>query len=205
MFRLILTIIFILASSKLTAEAATLPIEKGSEDLLQNSTLTQPVTVLDQLLLGLKQRADQISSHIQPQKNDFRWANQEIPTLSSVQYDKTLRRTVVEFDLAVGGMDDPWRNVCTKHIKEIVGFGYLSLPNTKTRDPLALGFISSILGPGIVSNFTQLHRLRSFFDSIVVDLSFKVVDRDQSGDLEYLRDCYYDNKTGHVTYYEYKY
>lgn len=200
--RLILTII--LTCSIVCAEAAN-SVDKGSKDLLHNPTLTQTFTVFDQLLLGLDHKADQISNHLQPEKNDFRLTSSEFPTLSTVYYDKTLFRTIVEFDLTVNGMDDPWRDVCAKHAKEIAGFRYLDLPNSKTWNPFDQRLISSILGPGIVSDNAQLDRFRAFFDSIVIHLTFKIVDKDNPGHLKFARDCYLDNKTGRITYHQYKY
>lgn len=207
MRRLIFSVILICAAW--SAEGADL-IQKGAEDLLRNSTLSQPFTILDQLLLGLDRKASEVAKYLRPEKNDFRPTRIVSPDASStVSYDKTIARTVIQFNLTVSGIDDPWRGVCEKRIKDIVTFG-LSLPYSEEWKQemklTAWGFFNGLLGPHLTSSDNaQLEKYKAFSDSIVVTLTFAVESGDRAKPLKFLRQCFWDNKTSQVTFREHKY
>ena len=116
-------IIVVISFAMLIADAAqtiTVPIKSGDEDLLKNHTLSQPFTIFDQLLLWLDQKANEQAKNIRPEKGDFQWPKIEMPTLSNVKYDRSVYRTGIQFDLTVTGINDPWQNVCAKHVSAAV-------------------------------------------------------------------------------------
>lgn len=198
-----------LTSAAWSVEAAD-PIEKGAEDLLQNSTLSQPFTILDQLLLSLDRKASEVARSLRPEKNDFR-PSHIVPggALSFVSYDKAIARTVIDFKLTVSGIDDPWRDVCAKRVKNIAGFG-LQLPYSEhwkegDFNPTAMGFFSEFLGPRLTSTTAQLLNYKAFSDSIVVEFEFLVESGEKKKPLKFLHQCFWDNKTSQVSFREYKY
>jgi len=173
MWRLVLSAI--LACAAWCAYAAD-TIDKGAEDLLKNSTLSQPFTVLDQLLLSLDRKATEVAKSLRPEKNDFRPSHTVSGEAHSrVSYERSTARTVIQFRLTVSGIDDPWRDVCAKRVKNIVTFG-LELPYHKEWEqefrPSALGFFADFLGPRLTSDPAQLANYKGFSDSIVVVLNF---------------------------------
>jgi hypothetical protein len=182
-------------------------IEKGAEDLLGNSTLSQPFTVLDQLLLSLQRRATEEAKHIRPEKNDYRPSSAVHGEVSAVvAYMKPTARTHVGFHVTVSGIDDPWRSVCERRLKNLVTFG-LRLPyheEWKQKDfrLTALGFFGDFLGPRLASDPAQLTNYKSFSDSIVVILQFF---QESGGKPRFLRQCFWDNKSGQVSFLEHKY
>lgn len=125
-----------------------------------------------------------------------------------VSYDKTIARTIIEFKLTVSGIDDPWRDVCEKRVKNIVTFG-LGLPYSEEwkqeLKPTAWGFFNEFLGPQLTSDDTQLAKYKAFSDSIVVTLTFAVESGNRVKPLKFLRQCFWDNKTSQVSFREYKY
>ena len=186
------------------------PVDKGADDLLRNSTMSQPFTILDQLLLSLDRKAREAAKHFRPTKNDFQlgknWLGQ---AFSFVKYDATNKRTHVQFSVVVSSIADPWRDVCVKWLKDTVTFG-LGLPyheewKQQEYRLTALAFFSEFLGPRLASNQAQLTNYKSFSDSIVVELQFPVESGDRARPLKFLRQCFWDNKTGKISFAEYKY
>lgn len=172
--------------------------------------MSQPFTIFDQLLLSLDRKVSEVARSLRPEKNDFRPSQRGSPEASSfVSYDESMARTVVEFDLTVSGIDDAWREVCAKHVNDIVTFG-LQLPyseqwKTGEYNITGLGFFSEFLGPQLTSNATELRNYKAFSDSIVVKLQFAVENDDKKKPLKLLRICFFDNKTNLVSFYEHKY
>ena len=206
MRRVILSMI--LTCAAWSAEASDV-VEKGAEDLLRNSTLSQPFTILDQLLLSLDRKASAVARSLRPEKNDFRPSHTVSPeAFSSVYYDKATARTVIEFRLTVSGIDDPWRDVCAKRLKDIVTFG-LQLPYSgewkQELKPTVVGFFSEFLGPRLTSDDAQLVSYKAFSDSIVVELRFLVESGEKKKPLKFLGQCFWDNKTSQLSFREYKY
>lgn len=190
------------------AEAADV-IEKGAEDLLRNSTLSQPFTILDQLLVNLDREASEVAKSLRPEKNDFRPSNTVSGNATSfVYYDKSSARTAIEFRLTVSGIDDPWRNVCKNRVSDIAAFG-LWLPYHKEWQQefkiTIPRFFSEILGSRLASDDAQLANYKAFSDSIVVALLFSVESGNREKPLKFLRQCFWDNKTGQVSFREHIY
>lgn len=200
MRRLILGLMLACAAS--SATAAGPPIEKGAVDLLQDKTLSQPFTIFDQLLLRLDEKAREVAKEIRPVKNDFRPSQLLAPDANSrVVYEKTWARTSVQFELYVSGIDDPWRDVCAKHVKRIAG--RLWLPGSgKLWEISARTFFLQLLGPRMPSDDAQLAAYKVFSDSIAVTLTFKVESGDQAKSLKFIGHCFWDNKTGQVSFLE---
>lgn len=201
MRRLILTVV--LACAALSALAADV-IEKGAEDLLQNKALSQPFTVFDQLLLSLDRKANDVAEQFRPEKNDYRPSPGIGGVFSTVLYEKSDLRTTVGFSLYVSGIDDPWRDVCAKRVKHIAYNG-LGLPYTKNWELTKNGYFPSVLGARLTADSVQLDNYRSFSDSIVVGLKIMVESGDRKKPLKYIRECFFDNKTGLVSFREHKY
>lgn len=190
------------------AEAADV-IEKGAEDLLRNSTLSQPFTIFDQLLVNLDRKASQVAIQFRPERNDFRPSRNVLSTtFSTTRYDNSTARTMVEFSTTVSGIDDPWRNVCKNRVSDIAT-SRLQLPYYKEWQQefklTILGFFSEILGSRLASADAQLENYKAFSDSIVVALSFSVESGNREKPLKFLRQCFWDNKTAQVSFREYIY
>ena len=193
-----------LACAAWSVEAADL-IDKGTEDLLQNAGLSQPFTVFDQLLLSLDRKASDVSKSLRPEKNDFRTSNTVSGDATSrVYYDKSSDRTAIEFSLYVSGIDDPWRDVCARRVRDIAGPRGLWLPSSKESIILHV-FFNHHLGPRSVSHDAQLANYKAFSDSIVVALNFSVESGNRTKPLNFIYQCFLDNKTGQVSFSEYKY
>ena len=193
-----------LACAAWSVEAADL-IEKGTEDLLQSASLSQPFTVFDQLLLSLDRKASEVAKYLRPEKNDFRPSTTVSGAATSrVYYDKSFARTAIEFHLTVSGIDDPWREVCAKRVRDVAGPGGLWLPSSN-ESIIARAFFSDHLGPRLVSDDAQLANYKAFSDSIVVQLRFLVESGGKPNRLKFLRQCSLDNKTNQVSFYEHNY
>lgn len=177
----------------------------GTNDLLQDATLSQPFTVFDQLLLGLDRKASEVVKDLRPEKNDFRPSRRVPDGSSKVWYDKSSARTVIELGLPVNGIDDPWRDVCAKRVKAIAGPGGLWLPDSEAWEITARIFFFPLLGPHIVSDNVNLANYKAFSDSIVVALIFLVESVDGAKPWKFSRQCFWDNKTGQVSFREHKY
>jgi hypothetical protein len=194
-----------LACAAWSANAADF-IDRGAEDLLRNPTLSQPFTVLDQLLMSLDGRARLAATDLRPEKNDFQPSRTGPGVLTFVRYDKSMARTHVEFNLTITSINDPWRDVCKKHLSDLVTFG-LRLPyykewQEKEFRPTALGFFGDFLGSRLTSDQVQLTNYKSFSDSIVAELRLLQV---SGGKPKFLRQCFWDNRTGQVSFREHKY
>ena len=198
----------LLAFAALHVEAAD-AIPKGDKDLLRDSTLSQSFTVFDELLLSLDRNALVVARVFRPKNGDFRPSHNEYASLaiSRVNYDKDHARIVIAFDLAVSGIDDPWRDVCAKRVREIVGPEGLWLPRNESNvwQMSARTFFTPLLGPRIFATDPQLEGYKAFSDSIVVALQFRVESGVQTKPLKFIRECFWDNKTGKVSFREYKY
>jgi hypothetical protein len=201
MRRLILGLM--LASAVSSATATEYPVEKGAVDLLQDTTLSQPFTIFDQLLLGLDQKAREIAKEVPPDKNDFRVSRMGLSdATSTVVYDKSRARTSIQFGLYLSGIDDPWQDVCAKHLGRIAV--RLALPHRKYWDTTARGFFLDLLGPRILSDAAELAAYKVFSDSIAVTRRLIVESGDQAKPLKFIGYCFLDNKTGHVSFLEQK-
>lgn len=201
MRRLILGLMLACAASSATA-AESPQVEKGAVDLLRDAALSSPFTVLDQLLLRLDEKAREVAKEIQPERNDFRWSSL-FPTGadSTVAYDKSRARTFIVFGLKLSGIDDPWRDVCAKHMNRIsISLG---LPHREHWDITGRSFFLKLLGPRILSDDAQLEAYKVFSDSIAVTLRFWVgKNGDQGTPSSYAVYCFYDNKTHQVSFFE---
>lgn len=200
-----LLVILSLAASAAIAEP--LPIERGSEDLRRVPSLSQPFTVLDQLLLSLERRAAVVAKDIRPQKSEFR-PSRMLDVSSSVSFSSDINRVLVEFRVPVTGIDDPWREVCSKHLQQAVTFG-LQLPysehwKSKNFNITATGFFGDFLGPRLTTP-AQLQSYKAFSDSIVVELLFLVESGERQKPLKYFRACLWDNKTSKSSFVDHKY
>jgi hypothetical protein len=198
-----------LACATWSVEAADL-IEMGTEDLLQNAGLSQPFTVFDQLLLSLDRKAGEVAKYLRPKNNDFRPSNRVSGDATSrVYYEKSIARTVIEFDLTVSGIDDPWRDVCARRLSDITGPGGLWLPSSKESIIQDVFFSHHLgpryLGPKSGSDYAQIANYKAFSDSIVVELRFVVESGNRTKPLKFILQCFWDNKTDQVSFQEYKY
>lgn len=164
-----LMLCLMLAYTASSAAAAEPPVEKGAVDLLQDATLSQPFTIFDQLLLGLDQKAREVAKEVTPEKNDFRLSRMgRSDATTTVVYDKSRARTSIQFGLDLSGIDDPWQDVCAKHVRRIAV--RLALPHRNYWDTTARGFFLDLLGPRILSDDAQLAAYKVFSDSITVTL-----------------------------------
>lgn len=197
MRRLMLGLMLACAAS--SAMAADVPIENGAVDLLQEATLSQPFTILDQLLLRLDEKAREVAKDIRPENNDFRlYPSLRSGADSTVAYDRSTARTSIVFGLALSGIDDPWRDVCAKHIQRI--HISLGLPHRRHWDITGRSFFLRLLGPRIQSDDVQHEAYKVFSDSIAVTLRLWV--GDHATQRSFALYCFYDNKTHRVSFLE---
>lgn len=199
MRRLILGLVLVCAVS--SATAAEPPVEKGAVDLLQDLTLSQPFTVFDQLLLRLDQEAREVAKEVRPEMNDFRLSHLFPSAHSKVAYEKAWARTSVQFELHVSGIDDPWRDVCAKHVKRIAHRLWLPASGENWESSARI-FFSQLLGPRMPSDDAQLADYKAFSDSITVTLTLEVENEDRAKPLKFIGYCFYDNKAGQVSFLE---
>lgn len=189
---LILTPLLALAEGKLE-------IEKGGVDLLTVDGLSRPFTVFDQLIHSLGREADEAAKALQPERNDFTpsWPGMDIAR-GQVGYSWTRRRVLVTFDLSVTGMNDPWREVCERHIRHMASRMMLT-GLVSTSDGLSnrgMLFLQRHLGTMFAEGGSGDEvSLQPFMDALVVTGRFF-----HPG---YLRSCALDIKTNRMTYHEY--
>lgn len=185
-------------------------LDKGKTDLLKNEGLSQPFTVLDQLLYSLQKEADADAKYFRPEDDDFRIGSGDSwGATASVAYDRGLLRVGVAFAVTVTGMNDPWREVCKKHVKEMAVILGVLLPHGEQASSdmgktLLRVTAARYLGPMAQSGQVPITSLRDFFDSIVVTGRFPVSGRNGKG-LRYLRQCWLDTRSGRMSYYEHRY
>lgn len=187
-----------------------LGIEKGSVDLPKNEALAKPFTVLDQLLYSLKLEAMRASKFFNPENDDFRLLkySDDHPQVD-VQYTKDQRRVGISFELSVQGMDDPWEQVCERHIRKMTQILVLEeagsirdKPSFNDRDTLAYRrvFLQGLLGQVLIEDEAKVISLQPFIDAIVVIGKFSVW---KDGKFSY-RHCARDIKSKKMTYFESK-
>ncbi len=201
---------FILLLTPITASAAGLDIEKGNTDLLKSEALSRPFTIFDQLLNSFEKEAIQDAKYLRPEKNDFKLSTIHYPS-ARVTYEKKISRVGVTFPVYVSGMNDPWREVCERHIRYMaITLGVSSLgsqathPNPAMRDAGVVEFFARYLGPSVTLENTTVSSLRPFLDAVVIIISFSVERTDKKG-LAYIRQCALDIKSDQMKYYEHKY
>jgi hypothetical protein len=201
---LVLILIPLSASAKVDLE-----IENGSVDLLKSEVLSRPFTIFDQLLYSLGKEAAQNAKYLQPENQDFRPSKHLRDIFTEVRYEKGNSRVGVLFDMTVSGMNDPWREVCNRHVKDMALFlGVRSLgsqiahPNPEIKASGVHLFFSRYLGPKWSQDDIPVASLQPFIDSMVIIGGYKV---EGGQTLAFLRYCALDIKNGHITYYEHKY
>jgi hypothetical protein len=176
----------------------------------KNEALAKPFTVLDQLLYSLKLEAVRASEFFDPEKDDFRLKYSDYHPQVDVQYIKEQRRVDVSFELSVQGMDDPWEQVCERHIRKIAHLLVLEEAGSirdksgfNDRDSLAYRrvFLQRLLGQDLIEDEAKIISLQPFIDAIVVIVKFSVW---KDGKFSFSRHCARDIKSKRMTYFEYK-
>jgi hypothetical protein len=191
----------------------SLETEKGSIDLLKSEVFSRPFTIFDMLLHSLGKEITEAAKDIQPEKNDFIPSRYGYPS-GQIRYIKEASRVAVGFDITVRGMNDPWREVCKRHVNHMaqyLGVSDLGSQQASANNALASslteagirGFFQSHLGPK-VSQDIPLAQFYPFLDALVVIGEFKVLTPDEKS-LAYLRFCQLDIKNDRMTFFEYKY
>lgn len=172
--------------------------------------LSRPFTIFDQLLYSLEKQAIEYAKHLRPEKNDFTLSTLHYPS-ATVAYEKEISRVGVTFPVTVSGMNDPWRQVCERHVKSMaLDLGVLSLgsqaahPNHEMKAWGVHGFFSRYLGPKVSLENMPVTSLQPFLDAVVVIVTFSVTGADKKG-LAYLRQCALDIKSNRMKYYEHRY
>lgn len=200
----------VLLLTSIAASAGGLDIEKGSVDLLKSEALSRPVTIFDQLLYSLEKEAIEDAKDLRPEKNDFNLSTLHYAS-AKVTYEKKIARVGVIFSATVSSMNDPWREVCERHVHRMaLTLGVLSLgsqathPNPEMKDAEIRVFFSRHLGPNVSLGNMPVASLQPFLDEVVVIVQFSVERADKKG-LAYIRQCALDIKNNHMKYYEHKY
>lgn len=183
-----------------------LEIEKGSVDLLKSDALSQPFTVLDQLLYSLDKEANEVARGLRPEKNEFRLSKQSYHS-ARVEYQKDVSRVGIVFEKTVSAMDEPWRKVCQRHVRRIArDLGVAGLGSQQGSPPvegLARTFFERHLGPTVTRDMS-VDSFQPFLDALVVIGQFNVTTADEKT-LANLRYCALDIKNDHMTYFEHIY
>lgn len=211
MIKFVVLLVLILAP--LTASAkAELEIENGSVDLLKSEVLSRPFTIFDQLLYSLGKEAAQNSKYLQPRNQNFRPPKHGLVVSTEVRYEKGNSRVGVMFDMTVSGMNDPWRDVCKEHVRDMaMSLGIDGLGSQVARPPSdpeikaaqAHHFFSRHLGMKWFSRDDMPYAaLQPFIDSMVIIGVYRV---EGGRALAFLRYCALDIKSERITYYEHKY
>lgn len=183
-----------------------LEIEKGSVDLLNSEGLSRPYTVLDQLLHSLDREARQIAKGLRPEKDEFTLSKQSYQS-ARVEYQPDVARVRIVFEKTVSAMNEPWREVCKRHVRRIArelgiaGLG--SQHDAPPIDGLAHTFFERHLGPTVTREMS-VDAFQPFLDALVVIGQFNVTAGDEKT-LANLRYCALDIKNDHVTYFEHIY
>ena len=205
MIQLVGFLVFILIAPSAFAKPQ-LEIEKGSVDLLKSDELSQPFTVLDQLLYSLDKEANEVAKGLRPEKNEFKLSKQSYHS-ARVEYRKDVSRVGIVFEKTVSAMDEPWRKVCQRHVRRIArelgvtGLG--SQQGAPPLDGLAHTFFERHLGPTVTRDMS-VDSFQPFLDALVVIGQFNVTTADEKT-LANLRYCALDIKTDHMTYFEHIY
>jgi hypothetical protein len=186
-----------------------LSIEKGNVDLLKSDVLSRPFTIFDQLLYSLGKEAAENAKYLRPENDDFRPSRHVRDVSTEVRYEKGNSRVGVLFDMTVSGMNDPWRDVCKRHVEYMaLALGIHSLGSQVAHpDPAIKGsgvqvFFSRHLGHKWSQDDIPVAALQPFIDSMVVIGGYKV---ERGETLAFLRYCALHINNGHMTYYEHKY
>lgn len=193
---------FALTSDSL-AQRRDVPVPPGGFDLTKDPALSRPFTILDQLLLGLQRQAEQEAGRFRPERGDYRPSRVAPDAFAVTRYEPDIARVGILFSVNVTGMDDPWREVCRAHLKRLVSIGALGIPRRENTF-LQPGFLDHLVGPKS-HDPAFLRAMQPFLDSIVVSVQFAVESGKREQPLRALRSCFYDNKTGNVTFSEYEY
>jgi len=196
--------------SPIATFADGIEIEKGSVDLLKSEALSRPFTVFDQLLYGLEGKANEDLKYLLPRKNDFTLSEDYDPNVT-VGYAKGILRVGVTYFVRVSTMNEPWREVCERHVQimaSLLGVSHLGSQvanqHPEIRDREVRGFFSRYLGSGGSIETIPVSSLQPFVDAILVSVEFSVERSDKKG-LAYERQCLLDIKSNRIKYYEYKY
>jgi hypothetical protein len=208
MIKFVVCLLLILTPLSASAEeGADIEIEKGGSDLLKAEGLSRPFTIFDQLLYSLGKEAVEAAKAIQPIKNDFtpRWPGMNTPT-GQVGYSRTQGRVFVTFDLNVTGMNDPWREVCERHIRYMADHMMLRGLGSQSAGFSNMGklFLRRHLGTAFADDDTQADSLQPFMDALVVMGRFYSPAATEKTPA-HLRSCALDIKTDRMTYYDYSY
>jgi hypothetical protein len=203
-------VFFVLFLTPIAASAAGLDIEKGNADLLKSQTLSRPFSMFDQLLYSLAIVANENANYFKAEKKDFTPWTHYYPS-ANVTYEKEIARVAVTFPVTVSHMNDPWRQVCEQHARNMaMDLGVLGLgsqaahPNPDMKTEGIRQFFSRHLGPSVLLDNMLIASLQPFLDAMVVIVDFSVQSSDKKG-LVYFRQCALDIKNDRMKYNEYRY
>ena len=209
MRELIICLILAASSPLIVIAEDGLNIEKGNVDLLRSDVLSRPFTIFDQLLYSLGKEAAENAKYLRPENDDFRPSRHGRDVSTEVRYEKGNSRVGVLFDVTVSGMNDPWRDVCKRHVEQMalsLGVRYLGSqvahPDPAIKNSEVQVFFSRYLGPKWSRDDIPVAALQPFIDSMVVIGGYKV---EGVRTLAFLRYCALHINNGHMTYYEHKY
>lgn len=206
MIKFVVCLLLILTPLHASAEeGADIEIEKGSSDLFQSKGLSRPFTIFDQLIYSLGREAVEAAKEIQPIKNDFTplWPGMDTPR-GSVGYSWARRRVFVTFDLSVTAMNDPWREVCERHIRYMAS--HMMLRGLGSQSAEFSNWQQLFLQRHLGTTFAEAgdaDSLQPFMDALVVMGRFYVSATEKTP--RYLRSCALDIKTDRMTYHQYNY
>jgi len=212
MIKIVVCMLLILTPLSASAEGELgIEFEKGSFDLLNTEVFSNPFTIFDQLLYSLGKETTKAAEGIRPITNDFtpKWKNSMDAARGTVEYSKKLSRVFVTFDLSVTSLNDPWREVCERHIRRaasdlgVAGLGSQGHSANYSNETWRKMFFQKHLGPKATVDETQVDSLQPFLDALVLMGRFAVDGKEKSP--AYLRSCALDIKTDRMMYYEYKY
>jgi hypothetical protein len=181
-------------------------VEKGPSELGSHELFSRPFTVFDQLLYALAKHADESVEHLKPHDNEFRFL-ERVPGYQArpsarVESIPDLHRVAVGVSLEVSGMNDPWREVCERHVKDFASLLRIDVPPRRSGASVKY-FFGKLLGP--TANQMSPTQLAVFLDALVVVATFNVASNSRAKPLSYTRQCFLDGKSGKVTFREHKY
>ena len=185
-------------------------IEKGSVDPLTNEVLSKPFTIFDQLLYGLGKEAAEKVMDLRPENDDYKMSRQHPQISTEVRYEKGNSRVGVLFNMTVSGMNDPWRDVCKRQVKEMSRLLHFEALGSQVATHEGEGkawrvhyFFTHYLGHKWSKEDIPATSLQAFIDSLVVIGRFMVEGKD--GELAYGRYCALHINDNYISYYENKY
>jgi hypothetical protein len=209
MRKLLACFVLVLTSPLIVTAAEGLNIETGSVDLLKSEVLSEPFTVFDQLLYSLGKGAAENKQYLRPENGDFRPSKLNRDVSTEVRYEKGNMRVGVIFEVWVSGMNDPWRDVCKRHVETMAsllgveGLGsQIKHPNPELKASQLHLFFSKYLGPKWSPDDMPVASLQPFVDSMVLIGSYWV---EGKRGLAFRRHCALHINNDHMTYQEHKY